>query len=228
MAGSQKEAVAETVRETVFVQGPPRSSTTNIHDFGPHEHSLAFSHRALKRQKEVTVLQRISVANTGVVLLVTTAFSTEGLRDGAHCEDLRAMPLLGSHLSPTAHGQATAYRYRGGGGGGGQPGLLRLTRPPTHIRGDFPQEKNGIYQRGPKLEVDFIFTTFFLASRPPPPSRSQSPLSRDLLMGRPSLQGNKAPRPILSQLSDPHTVTCGLSRVVVLVTLPDRQHRQAT
>ena len=47
----------------------------------------------------------------------------------------------------------------GEGGGGWQPGLLRLTHPSTtHIRTLFRQEKNEIYQRGPKLQVNFRYT----------------------------------------------------------------------
>ena len=46
-------------------------------------------------------------------------------------------------------------------GGGGRNGLLRLTLPPTRIRKFFFEEKNKLYQRGPKLEVDFRDTNFF-------------------------------------------------------------------
>ena len=53
--------------------------------------------------------------------------------------------------------------------------------PPPHppTSENFPQEKNEIYQRAPKLEVDFGHTNFLLASDPPPPPRyrSRSPLS---------------------------------------------------
>ena len=57
------------------------------------------------------------------------------------------------------------------GGGGGQiapPGFW-LIHPPTHIRKFFLRKKMKFYQRGPHLEVDFRYTTFFLASDPPPP-----------------------------------------------------------
>ena len=52
-----------------------------------------------------------------------------------------------------------------------QPGLLRRTHPPTYLPTSetFFSEKKEISHRGPKVEVDFRFTTFFLASDPPTP-----------------------------------------------------------
>ena len=57
----------------------------------------------------------------------------------------------------------------GGAGGGWQPGLPP-PNPPTHppTSDNVSSGKNEIYQRGPNLEVDFWYTTIFLASDPPP------------------------------------------------------------
>ena len=50
---------------------------------------------------------------------------------------------------------------RGGGGAEWQPGLLYLTHPHTRPHQKIcPQEKNKIYQRDPKLEVNFRYTNF--------------------------------------------------------------------
>ena len=77
------------------------------------------------------------------------------------------------------HGQATAYRCWGRVGAEWQPGLLRLTPPPpTGIRKVFLKKKNGIYQKGPNLEVEFRYTNFLLTSDPR--QRSRSPLRRGL------------------------------------------------
>ena len=35
------------------------------------------------------------------------------------------------------------------------------TQPPTHVTKFFLSKKKEIYQRGPKLEVDFRYTNFF-------------------------------------------------------------------
>ena len=66
-----------------------------------------------------------------------------------------------------------AYRYLGGGG----DGSLRAWAPPPDpppTSENFPQDKNDVYQRGPKLEVDFRYTNF-LASNPPSPDKGLVP-----------------------------------------------------
>ena len=52
-------------------------------------------------------------------------------------------------------------------GGGGVAAWAPLPDPPTPTSENFPQEKHEIYQRGPKLEIDFGYTNFCLASDPP-------------------------------------------------------------
>ena len=42
-----------------------------------------------------------------------------------------------------------------------------LTLPPPPHQKNVPEDNNEIYQRGPKLEVDFGYANFFLASDPP-------------------------------------------------------------
>ena len=62
---------------------------------------------------------------------------------------------------------ATAYRYRGGGRRNGS--LAPPPDPPAHPhQKTFPQEQNEIYQRGPKLEVEFGYTNFFWPLTRPP------------------------------------------------------------
>ena len=70
----------------------------------------------------------------------------------------------------------------GGGGSNWPPGILAA--PPTHPHQKiFPQEKNEIYQRGPNLEVDFRYTTFFWPLTPPPRYSINQPLSKGLVGG---------------------------------------------
>ena len=65
--------------------------------------------------------------------------------------------FLDSVLKLQSAVQATAYQYRGGGG---ESGLLRLTHPYTEIRKFFSGKKK-VYQRVPKLEVEFRTQFFF-------------------------------------------------------------------
>ena len=70
--------------------------------------------------------------------------------------------------------QATAYRYRGAGGEGGaewQPGLLRLTHPPTHppTPEKFSSRTQMKFIKGTRNWKSIRYTNFFLASDPPTP-----------------------------------------------------------
>ena len=56
-------------------------------------------------------------------------------------------------------------------GVGGMAAWAPPPDPPTHPhQKNFPGEKNETYQRGPKVEVGFRFTNFFLAPELPPVS----------------------------------------------------------
>ena len=56
--------------------------------------------------------------------------------------------------------KSTGHGYRGGGGG--RNGSLGSSASPTHPATSENREKNEIHQRGPKLEVNFRHTNFFV------------------------------------------------------------------
>ena len=61
--------------------------------------------------------------------------------------------------------------------GGGVFGALASPGRSTHPSTSEKRAKNEIYQRGRKLEADFGYKTFFLASDPPPPAPPPPPFS---------------------------------------------------
>ena len=70
-------------------------------------------------------------------------------------------------LSVSGHGDSCAgLPLPGGGGVGGKAAWAPPPDPPTPSHQKSFHGKNEIYQRGPKLEVDFRYTKF-LASDPP-------------------------------------------------------------
>ena len=99
---------------------------------------------------------------------------------GGRCSNSHP-PFVGAGVAPA---QATAYRYRGRGGGAEwQPGLLRLSHPPTHAHQTAFLRRQMKSIRGARTRRSMLGRQLLLvASDAPPPARyrSRSPFSRGL------------------------------------------------
>ena len=82
---------------------------------------------------------------------------------------LWALPILSALGGIGWRGSVLPWGRGRGGGGGGGGGVGSGGREDQKT---FPEEENGIYQRSPKLEVEFKYTNLFLAPDLPLPRRS--------------------------------------------------------